>query len=67
MIFLIAIPMVIGPWIGSSLIQAYGIPTVLNGEAGFVPVPIIFQVGSAIALLALLPLAFTRTRHDTAQ
>lgn len=67
MIFWIAIPMVIGPSIGSSLIQAYGIPTVLNGEAGFVPVPIIFQVGSAIALLALLPLAFTRTKHDTAQ
>lgn len=62
MIFWIAIPMVIGPWIGSSLIQAYGIPTVLNGETGFVPVPIIFQVGSAIALLALIPLAFTRAK-----
>ena len=67
MIFWIAIPMVFGPWIGSSLIQAYGIPTVLNGEAGFVPVPIIFQVGSAIALLALLPLAFTRTKNHPSQ
>ena len=47
MIFWIAIPMVIGPWIGSTLIQTYGIPTTLNGQAGFIPVPIIFQVGSA--------------------
>ena len=50
MIFWIAIPMVVGPWIGSTLIQNFGIPTVTNGEAGFVPVPIIFQVGSVIAL-----------------
>jgi MFS family permease len=61
MIFWIAIPMVIGPWIGSSLIQAYGIPATLSGEAGFIPVPIIFQVGSAISLLALIPLYFIRS------
>ncbi len=58
MIFWIAIPMVIGPWIGSTLIQNFGIPTVTNGQAGFIPVPIIFQVGSAVALLSLIPLAF---------
>jgi MFS family permease len=62
MIFWIAIPMVVGPWIGSMLIQNFGIPTTLNGQAGFIPVPIIFQVGSAIALLALIPLFFLRTR-----
>lgn len=60
MIFWIAIPMVVGPWIGSTLIQRFGIPTSFNGEAGFIPVPIIFQVGSAIALLALIPLFFVR-------
>ncbi len=62
MIFWIAIPMVVGPAIGSSLIQNYGIPTVTNGEAGFIPVPIIFQVGSLISLLALIPLAFMKER-----
>ena len=62
MIFWIAIPMVIGPWIGSLLIQNFGIPTTLNGQAGFIPVPIIFQVGSAISLLALIPLFFLQTR-----
>ena len=60
MIFWIAIPMIVGPAIGSALIQAYCIPTVPNGEAGFIPVPIIFQVGSAIALLGLIPLLFLR-------
>ena len=58
MIFWIAIPMVIGPWIGSGLIQNFGIPTISNGQAGFVPPPIIFQVGSVISLLALIPLFF---------
>ena len=58
MIFWIAIPMVVGPWIGSTLIQSFGIPTTLNGQAGFVPVPIIFQVGSIIALISLIPLFF---------
>lgn len=58
MIFWIAIPMVLGPWVGSALTQAYGIPTTLNGQAGFIPGPIIFQVGSIISLFALIPLAF---------
>jgi MFS family permease len=62
MIFWIAIPMVIGPWIGSTLIQNFGIPTTLNGQAGFVPVPIIFQVGSVIALLSLIPLSFINSK-----
>jgi MFS family permease len=60
MIFWIAIPMVIGPWLGSTLIQNFGIPTTINGETGFIPVPIIFQVGSAIALLSLIPLGYIR-------
>jgi MFS family permease len=60
MIFWIAIPMVLGPWIGSTLIQTFGIPTTINGQSGFIPVPIIFQVGSMIALLALFPLFFIR-------
>lgn len=58
MIFWIAIPMVVGPWIGSTLIQNFGAPTTLNGQAGFVPAPIIFQVGSVISLFALIPLFF---------
>jgi MFS family permease len=67
MLFWIAIPMVIGPFIGSSLIQSFGIPTVLEGEAGFIPVPIIFQVSAAVTLLALVPLAFmAKQKKDSA-
>jgi len=66
MIFWIAIPMVIGPAIGSRLIQTFGIPTIVNGETGFIPVPIIFQVGSLVSLLALIPLAFMKGRKDKA-
>jgi MFS family permease len=65
MIFWIAIPMVVGPWIGSQLIQAYGIPTTMNGEAGFIPTPILFQVGAAITLLSLIPLWFIRKNGDS--
>ena len=64
MIFWIAIPMIIGPWIGSTLIQNFGIATTLNGEAGFVPVPIIFQVGSVIALLSLIPLVYINRKEN---
>lgn len=62
MIFWIAIPMVIGPAIGSWLIQNYGIPTTSNGQAGFIPVPILFQVTAVIALLSLIPLMFIKKR-----
>lgn len=58
MIFLVLLPMLIGPGIGSMLIRQYGIPTVLNGQAGFIPVPLIFQVGACLGLLALIPLTF---------
>jgi MFS family permease len=64
MIFWIAIPMVIGPAIGSFLIQNFGIPTIMNGQSGFIPVPVIFQVGSAITLLALFPLMALRSREE---
>lgn len=64
MIFWIAIPMVIGPAIGSWLIRSFGIPTQLAGQDGFIPVPIIFQVGSLISLLSLIPLAFSREKRQ---
>lgn len=65
MIFWIAIPMVVGPWIGSTLIRNFGIPTTTNGQAGFIPVPVIYWVGCAIALLALVPLFFLRDQKKS--
>jgi MFS family permease len=56
MIFMVMLPMVIGPAIGSFLIRSYGIPTVLNGEAGFIPTPVLYYMAAAINLLAIIPL-----------
>ena len=56
MIFMVMLPMVIGPAIGAFLIRSYGMPTILNGEAGFIPTPVIYYMAAAINLLAILPL-----------
>ncbi|HSM24291.1 MAG TPA: MFS transporter [Anaerolineaceae bacterium] len=56
MVFWVLLPMVIGPAIGSFLIRSFGIPTTLNGEAGFIPTPVIYYAAALINLLALLPL-----------
>lgn len=66
MIFWILIPMVIGPAIGSALIRAFGIPATLSGEAGFIPVPVIFQASAAISLLALIPSFFLKPEASSA-
>jgi MFS family permease len=63
MIFWIAIPMVIGPAIGSAIIRAYGIPTSLNGAEGFIPPPQIWWATAAIGLLSLIPLFFMRKQE----
>ncbi|HPH97050.1 MAG TPA: MFS transporter [Anaerolineaceae bacterium] len=65
MIFWVAIPMLVGPSTGSWLIQTFGVPTVANGQAGFIPVPLIFQMGSAISMLSLLPLLFIRSKDQS--
>lgn len=65
MIFWVLLPMLIGPGIGSALIRRFGLPTVLNGQAGFIPVPLIFQVGAILGFLALIPLAFIRSDTKT--
>jgi MFS family permease len=64
MIFWVALPMLIGPAIGSALIRRFGIPATLNGESGFIPVPIIFGVGALISLFALIPWIFLRQEES---
>jgi MFS family permease len=56
MIFNVAVPMIIGPAIGSFLITNYGVPTILNGEGGFVPTPIVFQAAGILCLTSIIPL-----------
>jgi MFS family permease len=54
--FWVMIPMIIGPAIGSFLISNFGIPTTMNGEAGFIPTPAIYYAATIINLFAILPL-----------
>ena len=63
MIFWVALPMLIGPAIGSALIRRFGIPVTLNGESGFIPVPVIFGVGAIISLFALIPWVFLKNQE----
>lgn len=56
MVFMVMLPMVIGPAIGSFLIRMYGTPTIMNGEAGFIPTPVLYYVSMVINLLAVIPI-----------
>ena len=56
MIFMVLLPMVIGPTIGASIIQAFGIPTV----NGYVPTPEIFIFGGVVSMFAIIPILFIK-------
>jgi Na+/melibiose symporter and related transporters len=58
MIFNVALPMMIGPAIGSMLISNFGIPIAQNGSNGFIPTPVLFQVSAFASLFALIPILF---------
>jgi len=55
LIFMVMLPMIIGPAIGSQLITAFGIPSLVNGTEGFIPTPVIYRVSAAMGLLPLVP------------
>jgi MFS family permease len=59
-LFTVAFTMVPGPLIGGKLASLYGIPTVIDGQAGVIPTPILFQVAGLATLVALIPLFFVR-------
>ncbi len=62
MIFNVAIPMIIGPSIGSYFITRFGIPAQLNGEAGFIPTPVVFQVAALVSITAIIPVMIIMSR-----
>ena len=64
MVFWVALPMLIGPVIGSALIRRFGIPATLNGESGYIPGPVIFRVEALISLFALIPLFFLKDQES---
>lgn len=64
-LFTVAFAMVPGPLLGGWLASTFGIPTILNGQPGYIPTPLIFQVAGLATLLALLPLFFVNERRKT--
>lgn len=58
LVFMVLLPMVIGPPIGAFIVETFGIPTVLNGEPGFIPTPEIFLARGIGALLPIIPMLF---------
>ncbi len=61
MIFMVLLPMVIGPSIGAAIIQAFGTPTV----DGFIPSPHIFIAGGFISFFAIIPILFIKKSEGT--
>jgi MFS family permease len=55
-LFTVAFAMVPGPLLGGWLSSTYGIPTIIDGQTGFIPTPLIFQVAGLATLVAALPL-----------
>jgi MFS family permease len=62
--FWVMLPMILGPLTGGWLGTHYGIPTTIEGQAGFIPTPLIFQVAGVATLLAAIPLAFTKKKGE---
>ena len=61
-LFMVALAMIPGPLIGGWLGSSFGQPIMLDGQSGFVPTSLIFQVAAGITLLALIPLLLTRRK-----
>jgi MFS family permease len=61
-LFMVAFTMIPGPLIGGWLGSRFGKPVILDGQAGFVPTPLIFQVSAVVTLLALIPLLLVRRK-----
>jgi MFS family permease len=60
-LFSVAFTMIPGPLLGSWLSTAYGIQTVIDGQQGYIPTPIIFQAGAIATLAAAIPLFRARS------
>jgi len=61
-LFTVAFAMVPGPLIGSWLSTNFGTPITINGQAGFIPTPVVFQVAGLATLAAALPLFWVKDR-----
>lgn len=59
-LFNVAFTMIPGPLLGGWLAATYGAATVIDGKAGFIPSPLLFQAAAGMVLLAIIPLLTIR-------
>ncbi len=62
-LFSVAFTMTIGPALGSWLTTTFGIQAVINGQQGYIPSPLIFQVGGMATLLAAIPIFLMKKKN----
>jgi len=62
--FTVAFAMLPGPLIGGWLGRHFGVPSVINGQAGLIPTPLIFQVAGLATLMAAIPLVWVKERKS---
>jgi MFS family permease len=66
-LFNVAFTMIPGSLLGGWLSNRYGQAIIIDGNAGAVPPPLIFQVAAVLVLLALIPLEIIRRREKQRQ
>ncbi len=57
-IFFVLIPMIVGPAIASLIIKTWGVPVVIDGEAGMAPSRALFLWAAALSIVTFVPLYF---------
>ncbi len=65
-IFNVMIPMILGPSTASIIIQAFGNPVVINGNAGMAPSKELFFAAGALSVLTLIPTYFANKQKKSA-
>lgn len=62
LIFMVMLPMIVGPAIGSWITQTWGSPVLIDGREGLAPPSAIYWASGAVVAAALVPIAALRRR-----
>ncbi len=66
-VFFVLIPMVVGPSVATAVINRWGIPVIIDGEAGMAPSAILFVLAAVISVLTLIPTAMAEKAKRLSQ
>lgn len=63
LIFMVMLPMILGPVIGSVITQAWGAEVTIDGRVGLTPPPAVYWASGVVVACSLIPVALLRRRH----